>query len=219
MNNSITQLFDPNTNEENDNIEYVDVKDDSETTRSISVEKLDFALLMQSMIETMLGLQETLAGKEQDEEAGDDVQNDEYFKEYIKSIKDSTEQSEKRIEKSNEEIRRLISESENRLREDRIESEKRYAEITNKIVDEIDRMDSKIDEKLTSLETKFDSKIDQMNAKIEGKFDQMNEKIDKNNKHVFGLALTAIIGIAAMVLTFGGIAYTIFQLVNSMIPK
>ncbi len=77
---------------------------------------------------------------------------------------------------------------------------------------EIRAMDEKLvklqestDEKILKLQESTDAKFD----KIDAKFSKLEEKLDGMGKHVRNLAVTAMIGIDAMVVAVVSIAYSV----------
>lgn len=94
-------------------------------------------------------------------------------------------------------IRRELSTSEERTSARVAQVEDRMDQRLNRIEDMImrssDRTDKKIDGmelKLSGFETRFDAKVAALESKVDG-----------NNKWIFGISLTTILGIAAMVIT------------------
>lgn len=89
---------------------------------------------------------------------------------------------EKYIENLNDNIKEI--------KEGFINTENRIADMINKHIEYSTHLDNQRHDELLNLNNKIDSSID-----------SINEKIDSTNKWIIGLAISTILGIAAMVLT------------------
>ncbi len=114
---------------------------------------------------------------------GNDMDNNDILSKYMDKVDQDRRDSESRNEKR---ISDLEERMDNRL--NRIEDNIKY--YTESVAINISTLDSKMETKISSLETKLDNKL----TLLEG-------KIDNNNKFILGIAISTIIGIAAIVVS------------------
>lgn len=94
------------------------------------------------------------------------------------------------------------------LRQDIRESEKRINERTMAVEERMDnrlnRIEDLIQSQITTMNQKFDGadkKIDTIKTSVDQKIDNVKMSIDSTNKWIIGMAITVMIGVAAIVVT------------------
>ena len=94
---------------------------------------------------------------------------------------------------------RRDSDSRNETRLSNIEE--RMDNRLNRIEDNIKSYTESVSKSISDLDAKMDLKVSGMQTKMENKLTQLEGKIDNNNKFILGIAISTIIGIAAIVLS------------------
>lgn len=105
------------------------------------------------------------------------------------------------LDKKYDDYKRDMVESEKRIYQNIKDSEERYEKRQL-------GLDKKLDDNFKSI----DIKLDKFEDKIDRKFENMQNEIKESNRYIKNLAITAMIGIGAMVVSIVGIFISVFVL-------